>query len=849
MQRHRIRHATEYSLVDAVIKTFAISIVTMLCVYSSLRMVQDIFPLWEIASTAQRWLNGLIFVTAAVYEIGIKAMPRGRTVCRIAIPAIYGVVFWRYLKRNQIDLEDGACAFAIQFVRKLNKHVKTSFSFWHGKEELIGMSLAFWVIVISVGLLCLTFLTGWRVWLLVLPVTVLAAELMIGYAPQLPGIILFFLGLVFLHIGEDGKKRKVLHAGIRQNKERDWYQPWMPALFLSGVVVVLIAVCSTLFDATGKDLMLQAPNVQAFQKGAEQDLSNLWNTIVAGQGETVKNQAPQYTGKEMLKVTVSQEPLQNVLLKGFCGTDYENGRWFCEKRAFQNACSDAGYKEEDAAREILQNQYDSYEAFLESFLWSGMYVASEKIDYTIEYTGNRSRYAYLPYVIDYAKNQGKERLIGDMAVQRAFGQKRYSFTGWNQTDDQIMSSIGGTDSDKPMFQWYDQYVENRYLGTPEGITDIWKFLRSVDQEWAHGDTTQLSADFMDDYYRAMLLIMMSLQETKEDPDRNLFVINNDRCSLAAVVNAFLRQYLTYSLDLGTLPEGEDPVNYFLLQSHKGYCVHFASAAVLLLRKMGVPARYVSGYVAKVQDFKRVGDAYEASVKDSDAHAWAEIYLEQVGWIPIDVTPGNEAAMNGTQNGNGNLSAKQDQIPEHETPEDTQAQEDTQVPEEDTKAEQEEDTQTGSNKQSKNRQSFLGLDMQRFGKLFAGATLLIVIVVCYMLIRFIRKRYDQKVTQELKAGAYRKAVCRMNRRIYRRLCVSGKIRQKNLSDIQYGQMLKQTYQEISKSDWEHYMQVVRVAAYAGSEMSEEDAYFCYDIYHRVVTIHGLGATHSNHLGRG
>ena len=108
--------------------------------------------------------------------------------------------------------------------------------------------------------------------------------------------------------------------------------------------------------------------------------------------------------------------------------------------------------------------------------------------------------------------------------------------------------------------------------------------------------------------------------------------------IAQALRETLQQYQTYSLDLDPLAEGADPVWYFLMESRKGYCVHFASAAVLLLRELGVPARYASGYVARVSDFKKNGDVYVASVKDSSAHAWAEIYLDQIGWVPVDVTP-------------------------------------------------------------------------------------------------------------------------------------------------------------------------------------------------------------------
>nr|WP_312579302.1 transglutaminase-like domain-containing protein [Sedimentibacter sp.] len=94
---------------------------------------------------------------------------------------------------------------------------------------------------------------------------------------------------------------------------------------------------------------------------------------------------------------------------------------------------------------------------------------------------------------------------------------------------------------------------------------------------------------------------------------------------------------SYTLSPGITPEGRDFVEYFLFENHKGYCVHFASATVALLRSAGVPARYVEGYAVSPDDFKEHNEW--ASIPDSRSHAWVEIYLSTVGWIPVEATPG------------------------------------------------------------------------------------------------------------------------------------------------------------------------------------------------------------------
>lgn len=93
----------------------------------------------------------------------------------------------------------------------------------------------------------------------------------------------------------------------------------------------------------------------------------------------------------------------------------------------------------------------------------------------------------------------------------------------------------------------------------------------------------------------------------------------------------------YTLTPGKLPDtvrdDETFLDYFLLESKEGYCSHFATAFVLLARAQGYPARYVQGFCVPL---KKEG---ETMVYGDMAHAWPEVYLEGVGWIPFEPTPG------------------------------------------------------------------------------------------------------------------------------------------------------------------------------------------------------------------
>ena len=107
-------------------------------------------------------------------------------------------------------------------------------------------------------------------------------------------------------------------------------------------------------------------------------------------------------------------------------------------------------------------------------------------------------------------------------------------------------------------------------------------------------------------------------------------------TLAQAVADLLDELCDYDPRAPRTPEGEDFVAYFLTESHRGYCMHFASSATLMLRALGIPARYVSGFTAQLAEGETV------AVPDSAAHAWVEIYLDGYGWYPVEVTPSYES---------------------------------------------------------------------------------------------------------------------------------------------------------------------------------------------------------------
>ncbi|MBQ3527403.1 MAG: transglutaminase domain-containing protein [Clostridia bacterium] len=109
----------------------------------------------------------------------------------------------------------------------------------------------------------------------------------------------------------------------------------------------------------------------------------------------------------------------------------------------------------------------------------------------------------------------------------------------------------------------------------------------------------------------------------------------------AIVDTFRNDFTYTETPNGELTTGTKPViEAFLYDVKQGYCTHFATAAVTLLHEYGIPARFVEGYVAS--DFESLGGygaKNRADVIGTDAHAWIEVYIDGMGWMQYEVTPG------------------------------------------------------------------------------------------------------------------------------------------------------------------------------------------------------------------
>ena len=287
---------------------------------------------------------------------------------------------------------------------------------------------------------------------------------------------------------------------------------------------------------------------------------------------------------------------------------------------------------------------------------------------------------------------------------------------------------------------------------------------------------------------------------------------NDLRQDILLVKEYLHNKTFYTLEPGKVPEGKDFVNYFLFENKKGYCSHYASAATLFFRSMGIPARYAEGYLAKSVKFQHAtsnNGKKTVDLTDQNAHAWVEVYISGYGWLPVEVTPGyglgEQVSTPSPTTGDGN---KETAAPQTSKP----------VP-----------TATSNATVSQTTASDKGFDFEKIKPVLQGI-LTVVAVIALILgrracILVWRRREEQNPDFNLRAAFY-----------YRRmetLLLPKKERKHGASLRDQIQAECLEVETVAKEDWEQLLFVMNKYAFSKAGISAEELEFIFSLYEKVM----------------
>ena len=312
----------------------------------------------------------------------------------------------------------------------------------------------------------------------------------------------------------------------------------------------------------------------------------------------VSNHSPVQSGRTKLKIWTDKKPEAAIYLKGFVGDGFntQTEQW--------NVITDNSLQNEYQNWTVSGSlSYDEAKALWAKQLYDYLDRLSDEtgtVNYIISNVSAGKTCTWAPYGID---TDGIE-MEGDSYLKSSSNR---DFQGHPLTDNDALLSnadVSGISSGDgtELFDSYNRYVQANYLNVPDGLPSLEAAVQVIQDE--NGD--------------------LSVSQW------------------VAQIQNILWETCTYQKDnLESVPDGSNVIEDFFGRQRKGYCTHFASAGVMMLRMAGIPARYVTGYVIWQDDFKAdsASDGYMADVTGYRGHAWVEVYNASQGiWVPVDMTP-------------------------------------------------------------------------------------------------------------------------------------------------------------------------------------------------------------------
>ncbi|MEY8390002.1 transglutaminase-like domain-containing protein [Lachnospiraceae bacterium 45-W7] len=565
-----------------------------------------------------RFLSGLALIFAS------ELLVRSWRLLAGTAAFVCGLLFL-YIK-NQEMLQTAAKEMANRILELINRYQGTDFLYWHLQES--SQSMAWFMLLTAFSVLgaveCILLIkskdSAWHLcYLLALPTLIIAAGLAVGRSVSFVGMLLLVSGVLAEMLDIRQKGFLVLAAGISIGVG---FSAW-----ISGNQNLLAQIEIWHGDWQKKQLAVEDRMLELLDRAWDNSFLHREKKAYA-----LTNEKPATTGKKVFEITVDAPVSQSFYVRGFVGGDYEDGSWKrVSRQEFSDWAQRQGGSEQEYSRIIQSLSYE----FLSS--WSEVFDTplGNKIKVSMTVAGGGQDFTLMPYFTQVPESQPVKADGTFPPVNgREFSWDSYLNLSEFQALAVEMEEMEEIFRDErkakngEIWAKYGEYVQENYTRLPkEGLQSMRDY---AGQRREQNDIAQIQVLTDSAEGRGYWASMEQKQK---------FLSVSARRRTIQAVRQMLWENSRYSFDLQPLPEGEDYAEYFLFTQQKGYCVHFATAATLLLRMKGLPARFVTGYLVLPSDFKKNKDGtWTAEITDERAHAWTEVFARNIGFYPVEVTP-------------------------------------------------------------------------------------------------------------------------------------------------------------------------------------------------------------------
>ena len=281
----------------------------------------------------------------------------------------------------------------------------------------------------------------------------------------------------------------------------------------------------------------------------------------------------------------------------------------------------------------------------------------------------------------------------------------------------------------------------------------------------------------------------------------------------------LNEMTTYTTSPGNAPSGVDIAEYFLFDSGKGFCQQYATTAALMYRLLGLPSRYVTGYMVTPSDFHKNSDGtYTAIATDEKAHAWVEVYVDGTGWIPTEVTFSQDEIDQGGSTAGDDNNPTEEPTSEEATTEPT---ENTTEPSDLT----EPTTEPNNTNSSDNNNSMSEMLIQAL-KIVVTAVITVVVTIAVILFFKWRRKGKLASLRRMKPNILLVKMVDM-------LHLGGYLKEYKGTEADFPEKLSELVEELSVSDIAYFVNLANKAAFGNRPIEKDEKRTAYNHYVRTA----------------
>lgn len=281
----------------------------------------------------------------------------------------------------------------------------------------------------------------------------------------------------------------------------------------------------------------------------------------------------------------------------------------------------------------------------------------------------------------------------------------------------------------------------------------------------------------------------------------------------------LNEMTTYTTSPGNAPSGVDIAEYFLFDSGKGFCQQYATTAALMYRLLGLPSRYVTGYMVTPSDFHQNSDGtYTAVATDEKAHAWVEVYMDGVGWIPTEVTFSQDEIDQGGSTAVDDNNPTEEPTSEEATTEPT---ENTTEPSDLT----EPTTEPNNTNSSDDNNSMSEMLIQAL-KIVVTAVITVVVTIAVILFFKWRRKGKLASLRRMKPNILLVKMVDM-------LHLGGYLKEYKGTESDFPEKLSELVEELSVSDIAYFVNLANKAAFGNKPIEKDEKRTAYNHYVRTA----------------